>query len=64
LHNLVMELSPGGIAKELNASDAVAVIECVQPGTPVEAAREVSPVIPAGRAKPQEERAAREGHQR
>ena len=39
LHNLVMELSPGGIAKELNASDAVALLECVQPATPVEAAR-------------------------
>jgi transposase len=39
LHNLVMELSPGGIAKELNASDAVALLQCVQPATPVEAAR-------------------------
>jgi transposase len=39
LHNLVMELSPGGIAKELNASDAVALLECVQPATSVEAAR-------------------------
>ena len=39
LHNLVMELSPGGIVKELNASDAVALLECVQPATPVEAAR-------------------------
>ena len=39
LHNLVMELSPGGIAKGLNASDAVALLECVQPATPVEAAR-------------------------
>jgi transposase len=39
LHNLVMELSPGGIAKELNASDAIAVLERVVPGTPVETAR-------------------------
>jgi transposase len=39
LHNLVMELSPGGIAKELNASDAVGLLACVQPATPVEAAR-------------------------
>jgi len=39
LHNLVMELSPGGIAKELNASDAVALLERVRPATPVERAR-------------------------
>jgi transposase len=39
LHNLLMELSPGGIAKELNASDAVGLLEGVQPVTPVEAAR-------------------------
>jgi transposase len=39
LHNLVMELSPGGIAKELNASDAAALLEHIQPTTPVEAAR-------------------------
>lgn len=39
LHNLLMELSPGGIAKELNASDAVALLERVQPATPVERAR-------------------------
>ena len=39
LHNLIMELSPGGIAKELNASDAIALLECVEPATPVEAAR-------------------------
>ena len=42
LHNLVMELSPGGIAKELNASDAIAVLERVVPGTPVETARQAS----------------------
>jgi transposase len=34
-----MELSPGGIAKELNASDAAALLEHIQPTTPVEAAR-------------------------
>ena len=39
LHNLAMELSPGGIAKELNASDAVALLERIHPETPVEAAR-------------------------
>jgi transposase len=39
LHNLLMELSPGGIAKELNASDAVALLERVRPATPVERAR-------------------------
>jgi len=39
LHNLLMELSPGGIAKELNASDAVALLERVRPATPVETAR-------------------------
>jgi len=39
LHNLLMELSPGGIAKELNASDAVALLERVRPATPVEGAR-------------------------
>jgi transposase len=39
LHNQLMELSPGGIAKELNASDAVAFLERVQPARPVEQAR-------------------------
>jgi transposase len=39
LHNLLMELSPGGIAKELNASDAVEVLEQLQPATAAEAAR-------------------------
>ena len=39
LHNLIMELSPGGIAKELNASDAIALLEQVQPATPAEATR-------------------------
>jgi transposase len=39
LHNLLMELAPGGIAKELNASDAVAFLDCVAPTTPAEAAR-------------------------
>jgi transposase len=39
LHNLLMELAPGGIAKELNASDAVAFLERFEPASPVEAAR-------------------------
>lgn len=39
LHNLLMELAPGGIAKELNASDAVAFLDRVAPATPAQAAR-------------------------
>jgi len=39
LHNLLMELAPGGIAKELNASDAVALLERIDPASPAEAAR-------------------------
>ena len=39
LHNLLMELAPGGIAKELNASDAVALLDRFAPTTPTEAAR-------------------------
>jgi transposase len=39
LHNLLMELTPGGIAKELNASDAVALLDRIAPTTPAEAAR-------------------------
>jgi transposase len=39
LHNLLMELAPGGIAKELNASDAVAFLDRIEPASPVEAAR-------------------------
>jgi transposase len=39
LHNLLMELSPGGIAKELNASDAARLLEQLQPATAAEAAR-------------------------
>ncbi len=39
LHNLLMELAPGGIAKELNASDAVALLDRIAPTTPTEAAR-------------------------
>jgi transposase len=39
LHNLLMELAPGGIAKELNASDAVALLDRIAPTTPAEAAR-------------------------
>jgi transposase len=39
LHNVLMELVPGGIAKELNASDAVAVLERIEPTTPIELAK-------------------------
>jgi hypothetical protein len=39
LHNLVRELAPGGIAKELNASDAVALLDRIDPAAPAEAAR-------------------------
>jgi transposase len=39
LHNAVMELAPGGIAKELNASDAVALLASITPATPVEQTR-------------------------
>ena len=39
LHNVLMELAPGGIAKELNASDAVALLERDRAGDPVEQAR-------------------------
>ncbi|HEU0040830.1 MAG TPA: IS110 family transposase [Jiangellaceae bacterium] len=39
LHNAVMELAPGGIAKELYASDAVALLDRIEPATPVEQAR-------------------------
>jgi transposase len=39
LHNVLMELSPGGIAKELNALDAARLLERLQPTTPAEAAR-------------------------
>ena len=31
LHSPLMELSPGGIAKELNASDAIALLDRVEP---------------------------------
>jgi transposase len=39
LHNLLMELSPGGIAEELNASDAARLLEGLQPVTAAEVAR-------------------------
>jgi transposase len=39
LHNLLMELAPGGIATELNALDAVALLDRIAPTTPAEAAR-------------------------
>jgi transposase len=35
LHSAVMELAPGGIAKELYASDAVALLDRIEPATPV-----------------------------
>jgi transposase len=39
LHNTMMELAPGGIAKELNASDAVALLAAIEPANPVEQTR-------------------------
>lgn len=39
LHNVLMELVPGGIAKELNASDAIRLLERFEPATPIEQAR-------------------------
>jgi transposase len=39
LHSAVMELAPGRIAKELYASDAVALLDRIEPATPVEQAR-------------------------
>ena len=39
LHNLLMELSPGGIAKELNASDANVFLDQLVLASPVEVAR-------------------------
>ena len=39
LHNVLMELAAGGIAKELNASDAVRLLERIEPVSPVEQAR-------------------------
>jgi transposase len=39
LHSRLMELSAGGIAKELNASDAVAFLDRVEPTTAAERAR-------------------------
>jgi transposase len=39
LHNVLMELAAGGIAKELNASDAIPLLERLEPATPVEQAR-------------------------
>jgi transposase len=39
LHSLVQELAPGGIAKEMNASDAEALLAKVQPTTPTEQVR-------------------------
>jgi transposase len=39
LHNVIAALAPGGIAKELNASDADAVLGAFEPSTPVEHTR-------------------------
>lgn len=39
LHAALLNLSPGGIAKELNASDAIALLEGFEPVTPVEHTR-------------------------
>lgn len=39
LHAALAALAPGGIAKELNASDAVELLARIQPATPVEQAR-------------------------
>ena len=39
LHAALATLAPGGIAKELNASDAVELLARIQPATPVEQAR-------------------------
>lgn len=39
LHSLCMELSPGGITKELNASDAVALLDRIAPTGAAELAR-------------------------
>jgi transposase len=39
LHNVIASLSPGGIAKELNASDADAVLGAFEPSSPVEHVR-------------------------
>jgi len=39
LHSVLMELAAGGIATELNASDAVRFLERIEPASPVEQAR-------------------------
>jgi transposase len=39
MHALAAELAPGGIAKEMNASDVDRLLETLQPATPVERAR-------------------------
>jgi len=39
LHAALASLAPGGITKELNASDAVELLERIQPASPVEGAR-------------------------
>jgi transposase len=39
LHAVLSELAPGGMAKELNASDAERFLQRIRPGTPVERTR-------------------------
>ena len=39
LHNVLMELAAGGIAKELNAADAIRLLERIEPATPIGQAR-------------------------
>ena len=39
LHNVIAALAPGGIAKELNASDADSLLGTFEPGSPVEQVR-------------------------
>lgn len=39
LHSLLLELAPGGIAKEINASDVVAFLDNVTPSSPSEQVR-------------------------
>jgi len=39
MHSLLIELAPGGIAKEINASDVDVFLACLSPATPVEQLR-------------------------
>ena len=42
LHALLADLTPGGISKEMNASDAVRLLDRFDPATPVEQTRATS----------------------